>query len=112
MRYGMKIQLVNRNQEWHNLLIEVYDYSPNYTNTVNMLFRRPELMWDVKKLIDKGIDAILKKEGLLKGWRFDEVEIMQLDEDEIFDYQLYFDLERDEVGVSKIKYDLEKINVE
>jgi hypothetical protein len=69
-------------------------------------------MFDVRELIDKGINAILKKEGLLKGWYFDEVEIMQLDEDEIFDYQLYFDLDHNEVGVSKIKYDLEKINVE
>lgn len=111
MRYGMKIQLANRNQEWHQILIEVYDYSDNYLNTVNMVFVEPELMRDVKKLIYRGINTILKKEGVSK-WHIDNIEIVSMKEDEFFDYQLYVDLDHNEVGVSKIKFDLEQIKVE
>ena len=109
MRYGIRLQLINREQEWHNILIEVYDYSSNYQKTTNMLFHKPELIFDVRELIDNGIDIILKKEGMLKGWHFDEFEIIPMAEDEIFDYQLYFDLDRKEVSVNKIKFDLERV---
>lgn len=108
MRYGIKIQLSNKNQEWHNILIEVYDYSHNYLNTVNMVFLKPELIRDVKKLIYDGINIILKKEGVSK-WHFDSIEVVSMAEDEIFDYQLYFDLDHNEVSVNKIKFDLEKV---
>ena len=111
MRYGMKIQLSNRNQDWHQILIEVYDYSDNYLNTVNMVFVEPELMRDVKELIYRGINTILKKEGVSK-WHIDNIEIVSMKEDEFFDYQLYVDLDHNEVGVSKIKFDLEQIKVE
>ena len=111
MRYGIKIQLSNRNQDCHNIFIELCDYSNNYLNTVNMVFLKPELIRNVKKLIYDGINAILKKEGVSK-WHFDSVEIVSMDEDEIFDYQLYIDLDHNEVCVNKVKFDLEKIKVE
>lgn len=108
MRYGIRLQLVNKNQEEYNMGIELYDYSRNYLNTVNMIYFKPELMCDIKKLIVKGIDIILRKEEKSQ-WYIDKFDITSMEEDEMFDYQLYVDLDRNEVHVNKIKFDLEEV---
>lgn len=104
MRYAIKIDTTNPEAL---ILIELSDYSECFTELIDAIMWNSDMYFDITKLIRKGIDCIVKREGI--SYMVVNRQIVALREDEFADYQLYIDPNFDSYAIHKVHFDLEEI---
>lgn len=104
MRFGVKID-TNINV---TIIIELSDYTEHLTDLIDAMMWNSDIYFDITRLIQKGVNCILKKEDI-ENWTVTNRQIIALREDEFADYQLYIDTDFDKYTVYKVHFDLEEI---
>lgn len=104
MRYAIKIDTTNPEA---SILIELGDYTECFTDLINTIMWDSDMYFDIIKLIRKGVDHIVKREGI--SYMVVNRQIVALREDEFADYQLYIEPDFDRYTIYKVHFDLEEI---